>query len=313
MRPLKLGIFLPTFEGTGDVLFPRTWRWPELLALARRAEAVGFDSVWVPDHLLNRWEEVQGPTQGIWEGWSIMAALAASTQRVEIGSLVLCGAFRNPALLAKMADTVDEISGGRLVLGLGAGYHEPEFRAFGYPFNHLGSRFEEALTIIATLLREGAIDFVGTYCQARDCELRPRGPRSGGPPILVAGGIPPGPRMLRLAAEQADLWNGWLAFDRSHPDAVPPLREQVDAACARAGRDPTTLGRTVSIRVVPPGHEAVPMGPEVEPLTGGTEEMAETFRGFAREGITHLQLILNPCTEAAVEALVPALESLDRG
>ena len=176
IRPLKLGIFLPTFEGSGDGLFAHTMRWPELLTFARRVEATGFDSVWVPDHLLLRWEGDQGPSQGIWEAWSILSALAATTERIELGTLVLCSAFRNPALLAKMADTVDEISGGRLILGLGAGYHEPEFRAFGYPYEYLGARFEEALTIIATLLRQGKIDFEGRFYQARDCELRPSGP-----------------------------------------------------------------------------------------------------------------------------------------
>jgi alkanesulfonate monooxygenase SsuD/methylene tetrahydromethanopterin reductase-like flavin-dependent oxidoreductase (luciferase family) len=314
MRPIKLGIFLPVFEGSDEAffgMFPRTLRWPELLGFVQVTEAVGFDAVWVPDHLLFRFKGEEGSSHGLWEGWSILAALAATTKHVELGTLVLCTAFRNPALLAKMADTVDEVSGGRLILGLGAGYQEPEFRAFGYPFDHLGSRFEEALTIITTLLRDGGIDFAGRYYEARDCELRPRAARPGGPPIMVAGGT--GPRMVRLAAEHADLWNSWLVFDRSHPSAVPPIRDRVDAACAAVGRTPATLKRTVSVMVVPPGQEPLSMVPEVQPVVGTAEEVAETLRDFAREGIAELQLVLNPCTEAAVEAMAPVLALLDHG
>ena len=138
MRPLKIGTTLDIFEGVDtDGRVTPAKRWHELRAIARRVEALGFDSLWVPDHLFWRGEGEAGPTKGVWEGWSILAALAAITERIELGTLVVCTAFRNPALLAKMADTVDEISGGRLILGLGAGYHEPEFRAFGYPFDHL--------------------------------------------------------------------------------------------------------------------------------------------------------------------------------
>jgi alkanesulfonate monooxygenase SsuD/methylene tetrahydromethanopterin reductase-like flavin-dependent oxidoreductase (luciferase family) len=312
-RPLKIGIILPTLEGRGSghpADFTR--RWPDLLAMARTAETLGFDSLWVSDHLLFHWPGEGNPRQGIWEGWSILSALAAATERVELGSFVACTAFRNPALLAKMADTVDEISGGRLILGIGAGWHEPEFRAFGYPVDHRVSRFAEAATIITTLLREGQIDFAGTYYAARECELRPRGPRPGGPPIMIGGGVPPGPRMLHLAAEHADLWNAYLVWGRSWPDAVPPLRQQVDAACAAAGRDPGTLLRTVSPLVSLPAAGAGPVRPEEEPLVGSPEELAEVFRDFAREGIGHVQLLLNPNTEAGLEALAPTLELLDQ-
>lgn len=313
-RPLKIGIILPTLEGR-ESGHPAdfTRRWPDLLAMARRAEALSFDSLWVPDHLLFRWSDGEGQRQGIWEGWSLLAALAAATERVELGTLVACTAFRNPALLAKMADTVDEISGGRLILGIGAGWHEPEFRAFGYPFDHRVSRFAEAATIICTLLRQGRIDFAGTYYVARECEVRPRGPRPHGPPILIAGGTPPGPRMLRLTAKYADLWNAYIVWGRSWPDAVPPLRAAVDAACEALGRDPATLARTISPLVSLPAAGAGPVQPEEEPLIGSPEELAEAFHSFAQEGITHIQLLLNPNTEAGLEALAPTPEVLDRG
>jgi len=177
-RPLKVGLMLPTNEGwmAGGMA-----RWSDLKTMAQHAEAVGFDSLWLADHLLFEFGEVGEPPHGVWEAWSVLSALAAVTTRVQLGPLVVCTSFRNPTLLAKMTDTLDEISGGRLILGLGAGYHEREYRAFGYPFDHLVSRFEEALRIIHTLLRVGEIDFHGRYYDALACELRPRGPRVSGP------------------------------------------------------------------------------------------------------------------------------------
>ncbi len=178
----KLGIILP--EGEGD-LDGRTPRWADYLAMARLAEEVGFDSVWFVDHLIYRNDASGRPPQGAWECWSVLSALAAVTSRVELGSLVTATSFRNPALLAKIADTIDEISGGRLILGIGAGWNEPEYRMFGYPYDHRVDRFAEAFAIIYGLLRDGAVDIAGTFYQARECELRPRGPRPQGPPIMV--------------------------------------------------------------------------------------------------------------------------------
>jgi biotin operon repressor len=171
-------------------------------AIAQQAEADGFDSIWLADHLLYR--NPGEPARGIWECWTTLAALAEATQRVEIGTLVLCSSFRNPAILAKMATTADEVSRGRLILGVGAGWNEPEYQAFGLPFDHRVSRFEEALQILRPLLQEGHVDFAGQYYQARNCDNVPRGPRSEGPPLMVGG---EGPRMLKLAARYADLWN----------------------------------------------------------------------------------------------------------
>ena len=222
-------------------------RWNDILALTRRAGRRAA-SVWIPDHLIVQMPFPGEFPSGSWEAWSLAAALAAATDRITIGLLVSCTAFRNPALQAKMADTVDEISNGRLILGLGAGWCELEFRAFGYPFDHRVGRFEEALTIVAGLLRNGSMDYQGTYYQVRDCELRPRGPRPQGPPILV-GSSSTGKRMLRLAARHADIWN--RDFDAVNPGVTPysaadltASQTRVDAACAEIGRDPATLART---------------------------------------------------------------------
>jgi alkanesulfonate monooxygenase SsuD/methylene tetrahydromethanopterin reductase-like flavin-dependent oxidoreductase (luciferase family) len=284
---LKVGIFLPVDRP-----------WAELRGMAEASEALGFDSVWLQDHLIFR---RPSGTAGAWECWSLLSALAAATRRVELGTLVICMPFRNPALLAKMADALDEVSGGRLILGVGAGWHEPEFTAFGYPFDHRVSRFEEGFTILTSLLRQGSVDFEGRYYQARDCELRPRGPRPQGPPILVGTS---GRRMLRLTAQRADLWNGcWFGSAAE----VGPRREAVDAACLEVGRAPGTLGRTAGLHVNLPGSTRR-SGAAIE----SPAQLAELLRGVAAEGIEHVQLHPDPWTRESVEALAPALSLLGR-
>jgi len=310
-RPLKVGAFIPVVEREMD---GDTARGADVLAMARMAEAVGFDSVWVPDHLLIH-DEGREP-QGVWEMSALLGALAVATERVEIGALVAATSFRQPTLLAKIADTVDELSGGRLILGLGSGRHEPEHRSFGYPFDRQIARFEEALHVITTLLKDGRLDHQGEFYQVRECELRPRGPRPHGPPILI-GALGTGPRMLRLTAQYADLWNAWLTWDRSWPDAVPPLRALVDEGCRAVGRDPATLGRTVAILVEVPGRRShlastSPSGGG-DPLTGTPEQIADALRGFAREGVSHVQVIHAPNTVAGIEGFGAVLEELDRG
>src|SRR5437588_8519262 len=171
------------------------------------AEQVGLDSLWVSDHLIYRFpgQDESAP----WEAFTMLSALAAVTTRIALGRLVVCTSFRPPAMLAKMADAFDEISGGRFILGLGAGWHQPEYEAFGYPFDHLAGRFEEALQVIVPLLREGHVDFQGQYYQVRNCLLRPRGPSQSGPPILIGAKRP---RMLQVVAQYANAWNtAWHA------------------------------------------------------------------------------------------------------
>lgn len=305
----KLGLILP--EGERD-MGGRTAGWTDYLAMAQTAEAMGFDSLWFVDHLLYREGATVEPPQGVWECWSVLAGLAAVTSSVELAPLVTCTGYRNPALLAKIAATVDEIAGGRLILALGAGWHEPEYRAFGFPFDHRYSRFEEALAIIHGLLRDGHVDFVGTYYSARDCELRPRGPRPGGIPILIGSQRE---KMLGLVARYADQWNAWLAMGDSSPDRVPALNALVEAACVKAGRDPATLERTISIMVDPAGDSEVPasMGRGVaRPIRGSAEEIAATIRRFAEQNIRHLQLYLLPNTVETIRAFEPVLRALGR-
>jgi alkanesulfonate monooxygenase SsuD/methylene tetrahydromethanopterin reductase-like flavin-dependent oxidoreductase (luciferase family) len=302
VRPLKVGLILPDTERE---MGGATARWSDLAALARQAEEYGFDSLWVADHLIYRFagKEPQGP----WECWSNLAALAAVTSRVEIGPLVACTSFRNPALQAKIADTVDEISGGRLVLGLGAGWNEPDYTAFGFPYDHRVSRFEEALTIIHGLLRNGQIDFAGTYYSARDCELRPRGPRPNGPPIMIGSSAP---RMLGLLARYGDSWNAWA---RQTLDELASDRATVDAAMIAAGRDPATVERTVSLLVDEPTATGRPSEEKEGLKPRAPSELADHLFTYAEAGISHVQLMLDPNTLAGMEWAAQALEQLGDG
>jgi alkanesulfonate monooxygenase SsuD/methylene tetrahydromethanopterin reductase-like flavin-dependent oxidoreductase (luciferase family) len=272
---METGVQLPVVEGEW------TPRWDDLREMALHAEAIGLDSLWIPDHLLFRRD---GATRGVWESWSVLAALAAVTTRIKLGTLVLCLPFRDPARTAEMAATVDAISGGRLILGVGAGWHQPEFDAFGIPFERRVTRFEEALAL-----------------------LRERLPRRV--PIMVGTR---GPRMLALTARYADLWNTGLVGGRNWPDAVPPLRAMIDAACLAVGRDPATLGRTINPLVLTLPHAADPMLPGADPIRGTPEQIAAALAGFSAEGISHLQLLLNPNTPAGLRALEPVLRQLDR-
>jgi probable F420-dependent oxidoreductase len=268
-------------------------------AVARRAEADGFDSIWLADHLLYR--KPGEPIRGIWECWTMLAALAEATQRVEIGTLVLCNSFRNPAILAKMATAVDEVSGGRLTLGIGAGWNDPEYEAFGLPVDHRVGRFEEALQILRPLLREGRVDFAGQFYQARNCEDVPRGPREAGPPLLVGS---EGPRMLRLTAKYADLWNvGYMG----QPETMLPRLGQIQAACREVGRDPATLGITALIGLWFPDLQTTKPSFFDNPLTGTAQEIATALRGYAQLGVEHVMFQCEPYGAAARQRLTEAL------
>lgn len=290
---MKVGVILMMMD---DPQIGRPPSYAHIRSLALLAEEQGFDSVWVYDHLLYRFPEQ--PVMGNWEGWTIFSALCEATQRVELGQLVMCAPWRNPALLAKMAETADEVSNGRVILGIGAGWHQPEFDAFGYPFNNLGDQFQEAIEIIAPLIRDGKVDASGTYFSAPDCEIRPRGPRAGGLPIHVAAR---GPRMLRLTAKHADGWNAaWFGrptlFHERHADML--------AACADVGRDPATLDITVGLSVGYPELAELPeiAGDPDKFLVGSPEEIAAALKEWSDLGVAHA--IINPSStkpEAYIE------------
>jgi len=299
---VKVGILLPIAETDNGTIL----RYAAIRDAALQAEDDQFDSVWIVDHLLFDWD---GQRRGVWEGWTLLAALAEATTHIELGTLVMCTAFRNPALLAKMADAVDEVSAGRLILGLGAGWHEPEFRAFGYPFDHLASRFEDALRIIAPLVRSGAVNFQGSYERAVDCVSLPRGPRPKGPPILIGASRP---RMLRLTAELGDAWNTcWLG----RAGELAPRLAELHAACAVVGREPTTIDVTVGQIVATPGTGQD--GKESENAGRyeftSAEVLADEWRAFEEQGVVHLIIWPQPYDDACVQLVTEALRNYRAG
>jgi alkanesulfonate monooxygenase SsuD/methylene tetrahydromethanopterin reductase-like flavin-dependent oxidoreductase (luciferase family) len=242
------------------------------------------------------------PTTGIWECWTMLAALAEATHRVELGTLVLCNSFRNPAMLAKMATALDEVSGGRLILGIGAGWNEPEYQAFGMPFDHRASRFEEAVQILVPLLRDGRVDFSGRYYQALNCEDVPRGPREAGPPLMFGA---EGPRMIRLTARYADSWNiGYMGL----PETMAGPLATIKAACDEEGRDPATLGVTALIALwFPDLQQEQPRFVHDTYLTGTPAELAAAMRGYAELGVEHIMFQYAPYTDEARQRMAEAL------
>ncbi len=302
-RPAKVGLLLPLMEKTTGMR-----SWAEIREMAELAEAIGFDSLWVVDHFLYKLENDE-PPNGVWECWSMLSALAACTKTAELGTLVIGTGFRNPALLAKMADTVDEISGGRLILGVGAGYHKFEYDAFGYPFDYKYSRFAEAIQIVHGLLKNGHIDFQGRFYSARECELKPRGPRPEGPPTMIGS---KGRKMLRLVGRYADMWNGFWDDAGSSSRRLAEVRSLIDEACEEVGRDPATLARTVTVLIA--DDNSIPYWDKaVKPLKGAPADIAESLRAFAAHGASSIQIHLDPTTPGTIERLAPVLEIFDLG
>lgn len=301
MRTLEIGLVLPMEESWTDGATPR---WGEIREFAIRAEAIGFDTVWIPDELL--WRPLDGQVRGWWECVAMTGAVAAATSRVKVGTWILSALHRNPGLTAKAVETLDEISGGRFVFGLGSGHAGRQAHAFGLPEDHVIGRFEEAVEIILPLLRQGRAEFEGTFHAARDLEHRPVGPRPGRIPIMIGA---KGPKMLRLAARHADVWS-WYVEERSDLTEFGPRLTALEAACVEVGRDPATIGKSAGIVVEPTsitGSEAV-LG---TPVRGSAEEIADAFRAFRAGGFTQIEVLLWPRALTALEAMAPVLELLD--
>jgi probable F420-dependent oxidoreductase len=289
MGGMKIGLMLPLAED-------ETAGFADLRAMAIAAEEGGLDSLWAADHLIFR----DGTeTTGIHESWTVLTAIAAVTSRVTIGPLVLALPFRNPALLAKMAAELDEVSRGRLILGIGTGWHRPEFDAFSYPFDHRVGRFSEALEILIPLLNGERVSFEGRYHRVTDAELRPRPIRAGGPPILIAGKRP---RMLSLVARHADMWNAaWYG----QPGEADELRQRItnlQAALDAVGRPATTLELTAGIFVKLAEDADAPN----RAIAGDVGQIADALAGYAAMDIGHLMVHIWPRTPDAVRKLAAA-------
>ncbi len=296
-RPCKVGVQLPEVE--------RFVPWPDYLDLARRAEDAGFDSVWVGDHLL--YDLPDGSTRGPYEAWTTLAAIAAVTERVEIGPLVASTSFHAPAMLAKQAATVDAISGGRLIVGLGAGWNRREYDAFGFPYDRRVSRFEEALAVIVPLLREGRTTFHGRFYDVDDCVLDPRPARPGGPPVMLGS---TSPRMLGIGLPVVDAWNVWWSVYDNSVERFAQVKAQVDAVTP-PGR---SVAATAAVLVTLPGGRGRLMGDhyDSEVTTVTPDDLADQVRGLAAAGASHLQLVLDPISAESIDEVGQVLADLDR-
>ncbi len=310
-RPMSLGLQLPRTHpkpfdqiGQGDDGWSAGEGFWELVAKAKLALEVGFDMLWVPDHMILDVDEDHGTLRGVWDCWTTMAGLAAALPGTPIGPMVACTGFHNPGSIAKMAEVIDSISQGNFVLGLGCGWHKPEYDMFGFPFDHRVDRFSEALPIIASLVRTGRATLEGEYYQARDAVNFPRGSRwrEGGAPILLGAKQP---RMMRLTALYADAWNADWLLD---PELFTPMMNDLDDACRSVGRDPSSLVRTSSGRYA--------MADEIEPwsaIHGAPEEMAATMIRFAELGSRHHVISTDPRVPASLEKFAKVIELYDRG
>ncbi len=263
--------------------------------LALLTEDGGLDSIWVADHLFFRGGD--GDLRGAWESMSMLGALAEATTRVELGPLVLCTPFRNPGLIAWMANALDEISNGRFVLGLGAGWHEPEFLAFGFEFDRRVSVFADALEVVVPLLRDGKVSYEGRWAKG-GAELRPAGPRPSGPPIMIAGTKP---RMMSLIATWADRWNSvWYGLPT---DEFRDERADLVAACAAIGRD--LQGIEVSVGIVIQDPRTLDRN-GAEAIVGTADRIAQAFAAWSAEGVDEVMCRLEPPSTGVVEEIADA-------
>lgn len=303
-KRMEIGLVLPMFEEPGSGEKPP---WTTIKAIALQAEAIGFDTVLIADELLWRIRSWPGP-RGWWECVAIVGAVAVATSTIDIGTWVISALHRNPGLIVKSAETLDEISNGRFLFGLGAGHAGDQGATFGYPEDATVSRYEEALEIIVPALRGETVSREGKYHRVRELEIRPRGPRPGRIPLMLGGH---GPRTMRLAARHADIWSAF-ATESSLPAWFEPMLKRFDEACEDVGRDPTTLGRSIGVFVEPTDdHNAEATGFGV-PISGSSAEIAAAINRFGELEVNRVELILWPGNEQSLAAVEPVLQLLDR-
>jgi probable F420-dependent oxidoreductase len=294
MRPIEVGVQLPEVE--------REVRWPEYVTMARAAEGAGFDSIWIGDHYLYRNDG--RPERGPWEAWTLLAGLATVTQRVKLGPLVACLGFHDPAVLAKMAATVDEISGGRLIFGMGAGWNRTEFDAFGIPYDRRASRFEEAFEIVRRLLDGERVTFDGEFHRTGDAVLLPTPSRR---PALMIGST--GERVLRASLPHVDAWNTWFDWFGNTPEGFAAGNATITRMCEEVGRDPSEVRRSacVLVRLDDASRER----PDEPALRGSPAQIADDLRAMGQAGTDEVIVVMDPSTEASIDALGDVLALLD--
>ena len=299
MGRLKLGAVITTLE---DPMSGVAASWQEMKDAATSAEQVGFDAVWVPDELQWESDDWEGP-RGWWEGVAVTSAIAEATSTVAVGTWVLSALHRNPGLTVRIAETIDEISGGRFVLGYGAGHAGRQGEAFGFPPDKTVGRYEEALSIVTDLLRNGESTFSGDYHSTVRQTTAPRGPRPGSIPLMLGGH---GPRTMRLAAKHADIWSAF-ATESSLAEAFAPMIERLDTVCEAHSREPSTLGRSIGVFVRPPGTSAdIPaLGPS---LDGSEDDIVRRIEQFAVIGATQVEMIIPGDMASGFEQLAGVVE-----
>ncbi len=293
-RTVRIGIQLPEVE--------RIVRWPEYAAMARAAEEVGFDSIWVGDHLLYRGDG--RPERSPWEAFTLLSSLASVTDRVHLGPLVACAGFHPPGLIAKMASTIDEISGGRFVLGLGAGWNRTEFDAFGIPFDRRVDRFEEAWGIIRELVTGGRSTFLGTHWSSSDAVLLPERASGGSIPLMVGSN---GERVLEITLAHADSWNTWFTDFGNTPDGFNARSARVSAIAERIGRDPSTVDRSACVLVRLGDGGERPHDPDSPAITGTADQISAGLRAIAAAGADEIIVVADPITESSIRTLGEAI------
>ena len=346
--------------------------WQDWCALADACEQHGVETLFRSDHYISQGDESRNVAH---DAWTTISALAARTSKLRFGTLVSPATFRAPGLLANAAATADHVSGGRIELGLGAGWNEREHRAYGFPFPEMRTRvemlaeqveivhrlwteervdfhgrhytledapgqprpiqqprppllvggggargtvepalrFAEAFAIIRGLLREGRVDFDGTYYRVEDCILDPPPVRPGGPPLMLGS---TGPRMMRIGLPHVDAWNVWWSDYGNTPDGFAAVRERVEDAAVDAGRARGEVAATAAVLVGLPGGSGRLMGDAynaaVRPVRGSAADIADHLRAMAAAGASHLQLVVDPITRPSIEALADTLTTLDR-
>ena len=301
-KNLTLGLVLTMHERPDDGAKPT---WSDIRNLAILGEVIGADTLWIADEILWTVAEWPGP-RGWWECWSMAGAVAASTSRASVGTWVMSAVQRNPAMIVKCAETLDEISGGRFTLGLGAG-HAGGATKFGYPTDNKISRYLEALEIIVPLLRgKSDVSFDGSFHRAFNADVRPRGPRPGHIPLMMGGHST---RTMTAAVAHADTWSAY-ATESSLPEAFEPMTAQLDRICEEAGRDPASIGRSVGVFVEPGDEHLAEAAGFGTAITGSINHIADTIARFAEVGVTRVEVVPWPPTVGTVEKVASIFTSL---
>ena len=306
-----IGLNLPTWPRSDGTVAT----WPEIRSLARDAEALGVDRLWVPDHLVR--VVPSGRVVGFRECWTVLTATAEATERVGVGPFVACTGFRNPGLLARMAETLDDVSGGRLVLGIGAGgpSGDASWRMFGFEERRPVGRFAESVEAVARLLRGETVTFTGAHVRLDGATLEPRGPRPTGLPVWVAAR---GERTMDVAARWGQAVN--VNTPLATPDDVAAAAGLAEAACKRVGRDPATLALTGWGRILLDARGNGVARPGW--LSGSPEQIAATLGAMAGSGLRHISVYLGTdddrsplpaLTASALERFAPLMGLLLAG